>query len=150
MFKDAQGRWKTKALFKDYSKEGMFWLHRCNQETPCLHCAYVKQMDPTGYLFAEEHLGGWDHFQKLSKILWFKAELDQWSMAVETKMKAEGIQAMRVQAKKGSSPSAKWLAEKGWDQRGAGRPSKIEKARALKVEADLGAEVEELHSRMFN
>ncbi len=56
-------------------------------------------------------------------------------------MKAQGVRAIIDQAADDKGfQAAKWLVDKGWDKRTAGRPSKTEKLKEERMQARLDDE----------
>jgi hypothetical protein len=156
-FKDKQGRWRTESLFVETSRVGekyepMFVLSpdKHTDEKPCLRTLYMEAADPTEYSFATTYLGGWKHWLQLSGSWFFKEYIKEWREELEVKLRSEGVRAQRKLAAKGNVNAAKWLAEKGWDKRKAGAPSKEEVSRELKVSSKLSEELDEDYKRVFD
>lgn len=105
---------------------------------PSLKKIFIEMEDVGEYLFACEHLLGWDHWQRLCANKQVAAYIDKWRYELELKLRSKAI--MQIKAKSTAEQginAAKWLAEKGWDKRQAGRPTKAEVARETKVQSDL-------------
>jgi hypothetical protein len=156
-FKDKNHRWFTEGLFLETSRSehvrpSSFVLNPDNEteERPSLKRLYLECADPTEYKFATEVLGGLKHLRRLEKCSWFRPHLEEWREELEIKLRSEGIQAQRKLAAKGNVNASKWLAEKGWDKRKAGAPSKEETTRERKVSAKMEDELEEHFKRVFN
>lgn len=132
--KDTMGRFLTEALFyetrnkkytatftlkeKDHKVEDITYIS--------MRRLYLEIEDPTEYLFAEQVLGSWDHWQKLCRVKQFMEYVSSWREELSTKLKAKAIQAMIATATEDGSKgitAAKWLASAGWEE-GKGRPSK--------------------------
>jgi hypothetical protein len=101
---------------------------------------FVESEDPTGYSTATEHLGGYSHWEALCKSS-IKGEIEKWKAEMEVRIRSLGLKATVASARSGNFNAAKFLAEKGWDKRIAGRPSKEDVARETKVQAQLHSEV---------
>jgi hypothetical protein len=156
-FKDSMGRWRTESLFVETNrvedKWPSFYCLNPDKETellPSLKRLYLEASDPTEYNFATSYLGGWQHWQALSKGWFFKEYIKEWREELEVKLRAEGIKAQRGLAKKGNPNAAKWLAEKGWDKRKAGAPSKEERVREMKMGAKVAEHLDEDYERVFS
>ena len=155
-FQDKMGRWFTEGMFVEVSRtdkiDAPYCLNPRNEtkDMPSLKRLYLECADPTEYLFATTHLGGWKHWQKLLRCSWFKPHIKEWREELEIKLRAEGIREQRRLANKGSSNAARWLAEKGWEEKKRGRPSKAEVAGERKREAEIEKELEEHFDRVFN
>lgn len=161
MFKDSIGRWRTKSLFyeaNDYrvDEETIFTLTDQDKEVngktlKSLRKLFVESEDPTGYSTATQHLGGYSHWEALCKSS-IKGEIEKWKVEMEVRIRSLGLQATVASARSGNFNAAKFLAEKGWDKRIAGRPTKEDVVRETKVQAQLHSEVENdlLRMEMMN
>ena len=157
MFKDSIGRWRTKSLFyeiNDYRiDEGtIFTITESDKEVngvvlKSLRKLFVESEDPTGYTTATEHLGGYAHWEALCKSS-LKGEIEKWKIEMEVRIRSLGLKQAITSAKSGNFNAAKFLAERGWDKRTAGRPSTEEVVRETKVQAQLFSEVENDLMRM--
>jgi hypothetical protein len=99
-----------------------------------LHQIYISLSDPTEYRIATEYLGGWDHWQTLSALEWFKDYRDKWRTELELKLTADAFQIILSASKaetKESLTAAKFIQEKKYKGSGRGRPSKGERAQLL-------------------
>lgn len=105
---------------------------------PSLKRLYLEMEDVGEYLFATEHLLGWDHWQRLCQNKQLLEHIEKWRYELELKLRSQAIQQIKLKSKNEAGiNAAKWLAEKGWDKRGAGRPTKAEVQREAKVQADI-------------
>ena len=69
------------------------------------------------------------------------AHIEKWRFELELKLRAEGVQRVLKSARsKGNWLAAKFLAEKGWEVRQAGRPSKEDVERETAIRANLANE----------
>lgn len=139
-FKDKMGRWLTKSLFKEYAfqaPEGTFPLFvLSNQDRdglPSLYKLYLAAEDPSEYFFANEYLGGWDHWQRLSKATFFLPYITSWRKELEVLIKAKALQKLLSVANnpnhKSSYEANKLLLKEGYKEREGskrGRPTKDE------------------------
>ncbi len=105
---------------------------------PSLKKLYLEMEDVGEYLFACEHLLGWEHWQRMCSNKQVAEHVEKWRYELELKLRSQAIMEIKAKSKfeKGIN-AAKWLAERGWDKRQAGRPSKAEVERETKVAADL-------------
>lgn len=105
---------------------------------PSLKKLFIEMEDVGEYLFACEYLLGWDHWQRLCANKQVAEHIEKWRYELELKLRSQAIMEIKNKSKfeKGINAS-KWLAEKGWDKRQAGRPTKAEVERETKVLADL-------------
>lgn len=110
---------------------------------PSLKRLYLLTNDPTEYKFATTYLLGWKHWMRLCENKALKNHIEDWRFELEIKIRSEGIKEVMASASGGSWQAAKWLADKGWDVRGAGRPSNEEKEKHLAIEKKLQGEYDD-------
>lgn len=159
-FKASNGMWLTDSLFREnvwgdkihlavYSTKE-YDLHLDGKIYPSLKKLYMSVADPTEYKFAEKHLGGWTHWNRMLNNQKLRPMIDKWREELEVKLRSQAFRALRSTAvnegAKGTT-AAKWLAEKGWEPK-RGRPSKEEVERTKKVHAGIHEELEEDFERM--
>ena len=126
-FKGGQGVWLTHSLFletSNYDKAlAVYTLKDEDHEYkgkvyPSLKRLYLEVGDPTEYSFAQQHLGGWEHWQRiLNHKLIVKDHISKWREELEMRFRSEAVRGM-VDAATGMKPSfqaIKWLADAGWD-----------------------------------
>ena len=146
-YRDKMGRYRTLSLFVETNNDNdtpVFTLKpRDHNGCVSLKQLYLSYDDPTEYSFAIEVLGSWEHWLKLSNSTWFKEYIEAWRLELEVKLRSKGIKEIRNQAAAGNKDAAKWLAEKGWDKRQAGRPSKAEIERERKQQANVSNSLED-------
>lgn len=151
MFVDDRGRYKTLSLFLeiDYNKDAIYTLkgydHTYGDKVyPSLKRLYLECSDPTEYEFASRYLADWDHWQKMCNNKVLATHIEKWRYELELKLRAEGVQRIiRSARSKGNWLAAKFLAEKGWDVRIAGRPSKEDVERETKIQAHIQSEFDD-------
>lgn len=145
--KDSMGRFRTQSLFvehkhdkypapftlKDYDHNGGLSLYQ----------RYMDTADPTEYSFAIAMFGSWRHWQVLTSTKWFAPTIKRWRDELSVKFESDRFQEMRDVAEtcKGTPQgvqATKWLAERysAVSKPQRGRPSKAEKASALKQETE--------------
>lgn len=146
---DVMGRMLTQGLFleinyddfaiytlKDYhhTKDGKFY--------PSLKVLYLEMEDPTEYEFANKYLLGWPQWKRICENKVLLRYIVEWREELELKMKAKAVREMQalVNSEQGSFQAAKYLAEKGWDKRQAGRPSKAEIAKKIAIDQHVSDE----------
>lgn len=155
LLKDSQGRFRTMSLFWEfrqsdfeplYSIKG-YDLEKGDKTFPSLKKIYLAYDHVPGfeYQFAMEVFGNWSHWAKLCNISQLRGDIKEWQEELDIKLKCESMKAMMLAAKdndaKGVS-AAKYLAEKGY-QKKAGRPSKEEVAREIKIAAGVKQELQD-------
>lgn len=146
--KDSMGRPRTQSLFvemkhdkypapftlKPYDHRGRMSMYR----------KYMEIGDPTEYSIAIGLLGSWKHWQTLTASAWFKPYITEWREELKIKFESDRYREMQEVADtcKGTPQgvaATKWLAERYSKVEAAtkrGRPSKAEKAAALKQEIE--------------
>lgn len=139
---DSKGRFLTQSLFLEigYNEDALFTLkdidHFHNDKTYIsLKSRYLELEDPTEYEFASQYLAGWRHWQKICENKLLKAHIQEWRAELEYKLRAQAVKSLIGQARTGNFQASKWLADRGWETRAAGRPSKEEIEREVKFQA---------------
>lgn len=156
VFFDSGGRYLTQSLFLEisYSDSAIYTLKEFDHEYkgnlfPSLRRLYVEFGDPTEYEFANKYLAGWNHWKRICENKVLRRYIDEWREELELKIRAAGVRQIVSQAEGGTFQAAKWLADRGWDTRGAGRPSKAEVERETKIKAKLDEEFKGDVYRLF-
>lgn len=154
-FLNSEGRPLTQSLFLEvgYTDEAIYTLkevdHEYNGKTyPSIKRLYLEAADPTEYVFATTHLLGWKHWQRICENKLLRKHIDEWRFELELKLRSEAVHIIYGQSRKGSITAAKWLAERGWDDRPAGRPSKSEIEKQTKIIQDVQNEFEQDYARL--
>ncbi len=113
---------------------------------------YLEMEDPTEYEFACTYLTGWTHWQRMLENKLIRKHIDEWREELEYKLRSKAAKIMIQEADKGSFQAAKWLLDRGWASRPAGRPTKAEIEKNLAVEKrisdDYSADVHRLFSQV--
>jgi hypothetical protein len=132
-FLDSTGRPITQSLFLEigYAEFSKYTLKDQDYEYngqiyPSLKRLYLEAEDPTEYEFANQHLLGWKHWQRLCENKQVRKHIDEWREELEYKLRSQAVRKMMNAASGGNYQAAKWLVDRGWATRGAGRPSKAE------------------------
>lgn len=142
-FKDTQGKWRTQSLFLEFSwdEDAKYSLSDSHKEYkgkvyPSLKQLYVEEGDTTEYEFANKYFGGWSHWKRLRGNKAIAKHIDEAQEELELKLMALGVKRI-IEHSKGDKgyQASKWLADRGWDTRKAGRPSKDEVEGELKRQA---------------
>lgn len=150
---DEMGRYITQSLFLEinYTDHAMYTLKEDHYTyngklMPSIKRLYLEMEDPTEYEFATTYFCGWKHWQRLLENKAIRKHIDEWREELEYKLRAKGIKRiiLEVQGTNGMQAS-KWLADRGWSTRAAGRPSKSEveqeKAFAAKAADEFSADI---------
>lgn len=135
----------TQSLFIDHQYDASNAIYTWADEDkvvkgvvyPSLKRLYLEEEDPTEYLFATKYLLNWKHWVRLNtKNQMLKAHFEEWREELEIKLRSLAILSILEQSVDGAKgfQAAKWIADKGWDKRSPGRPSKeeIDKEDAIK------------------
>jgi hypothetical protein len=147
-FKDDMQRYRTQALFFEYYADQEFAVFTLKDEDfeadgkkyIALKPIYLAMSDPTEYSFAMYVFDSWPHWARLRKY-YLKDHVAMWREEMEMKLVSEGIQQNIKLAKAGNYNAAKWLADKGWEEK-RGRPTKAEKEGRLKQDTAQRKELE--------
>lgn len=148
---DSSGRPLTQSLFLEigYSDYAVYTLKEQDYEYkgkvyPSLKALYLKEEDPTEYSFATKHLLGWQHWKRLCENKAISKHIEEWREELELKIRSQAVRDMvnMCASENGNYSAAKFLADRGWDKRAAGRPSKKDKEAHLRMEERLADEFE--------
>ena len=152
---DTMSRPITQSLFLEigYTESSMFTLKEDDYEYkgavyPSLKKLYLAEEDPTEYEFASKYLLGWKHWQRILDNKAVRSHIDEWREELEVKLRSRGVKALMLSAVSGNHQSAKWLADRGWDIRAAGRPSKAEREGELKKQTTIIDQFKEDSARL--
>lgn len=147
--KDSMGRPMTQSLFLEigyHTDRAVYTLKDEDHEFEgntylSLKRLFLEMEDPTEYEFANTYLLGWQHWQRLNANKALSKHFEEWREELELQLRAQGIRAIIDQsADEKGFQAAKWLADRGWDKKAAGRPSKHDKKREERMEARLNEE----------
>jgi len=159
-FVDSMGRPITQSLFIETSYDpevAVYSLKDYDFEYegvlfPSLKRLYLQMEDVVEYEFATTYLLSWTQWQRICSNKLFKSNIEAWREELELKIRSQAVRdIIDMTADEKSFQAAKWLADKGWDKRKAGRPSKEELAHEKKVQSTLddkyGADIQRLFKR---
>jgi hypothetical protein len=133
---DTMGRPLTQSLFLElgYSEYSVYTLKEQDyaykgKNYPSLKRLYLKEEDVTEYEFATKHLLGWQHWKRLCENKQIRKHIDEWREELELKIRSQAIRDMQglCASENGNFSAAKFLADRGWEKRAPGRPSKQDK-----------------------
>lgn len=133
-WKDTVGRWMTTGLFKETSQNKSHIVYTLEDAKNL----YIECGDPTGYKFAKEHLGGWQHWLALKASPKMSPYILQWEEELEAKIRAEGLSRV-IDYSKGEKgyQAAKYITEAGWKSKELGRPTKEKVAAEARVRSKM-------------
>ena len=147
--KDVSDRPMTQALFLEigYQEDKAVYTlkdqdHEYKGNTyPSLKRLFLEMEDVTEYEFANKYLLGWSHWKRMNENKALRKHFEEWREELELRLRAQGIRAIIDQsADEKGFQAAKYLAEKGWDKKQVGRPSKHDKLREERMQAKLDDE----------
>lgn len=116
---------------------------------PSLKRLYLEMEDVGEYEFANTYLLGWQHWLRLCSNKAVAAHVQVWREELEIKLRSKALKEIIKKSKiETGINAAKFLAEKGWDKRKAGRPTKEDVERETRIQADINRMFEEDLSRI--
>lgn len=149
------GSFKTQSIFLETSLNDTKYVIMTLKEgtvdykgniLPSLREEFMKDNDPTGYTTAIRVFGSWEHWKRLKANALINKYIMRYEEEMDIKIRSGAVKALIETAindgGKGTT-AAKYIAEKGWEKRPAGAPSKLEKERELKVQSRVTDEVQE-------
>lgn len=144
-FKGSKGHWLTKKLFLETcggELDRVIYTLREEDKTyrgityPSIKKIFIELEDPTEYFIATQYFGCWKHWVLISEGI-LKNEIESWRDELEVRLRAKGLEQIRLLSDSGDRNAAKILLDKGWSKRKAGAPSKQEKTNELKKQASI-------------
>lgn len=144
--KDSQGRPLTQSLFLEIGYEtdkAVYTLKDYDHEYegviyPSLKRMFLEMEDVVEYDFAREYLLGWQHWQRLNRNKVLSTHFQEWREELELSIRSQSIKNIIDMTATGDSfQASKWLADRGWDKKAVGRPSKSDKAREERMNKRL-------------
>jgi hypothetical protein len=157
--KDSRGRPLTQSLFLEvgYNTEYAVYTQKDNDYEykgklyPSLKKLYLEHEDPTEYDFATTYLLGWQHWQRIVRNKVFSKMVEEWREELELKLRSQAVREILEQSQTDKGfQAAKWIADKGWDKRSAGRPSNADIERETKIQANINEEYNADVVRLIN
>lgn len=131
---DSEGRPLTQSLFLEihydpkayYSLKEDHHTHETRGFYPSIKKLYIELEDPTEYEFANTYFLNWSHWLRICENKVIRKHVEEWRSELEYKLRCKGVKTMMLAADSGNYQASKWLVDKGWATRPAGRPSKSE------------------------
>lgn len=114
---------------------------------------YLEACDPTEYKFATTYLCGWEHWKRLTRNKVFSGMVEKWREELEVKMVSDMVGCaidMAFDENKPNMVAVKYITGREWCKRGAGRPSKKDVEKELKIRAAIEDEYGADIARMEN
>ena len=148
VFLDSEGRPLTQSLFLEigYNLEYAIYTfkHRDHEfkgkKYFSIRNLYLECNDVTEYEFANKYFMGWQHWKRISENRIVKKHVREWREELEIRLRCQGIRSVMKSAEQGGFQAAKWLTDRGWDVRAAGRPSKEELEREKQIQTRISDE----------
>lgn len=146
---DSEGRPLTQSLFLElgYTQYSVYTLKEYDYaykgvNYPSLKRLYLQEEDVTEYEFATKHLLGWKHWKRLCENKQIRKHVDEWREELELKIRAQAIRDMQTlcASENGNFSAAKFLADRGWEKRAPGRPTKLDKEKEDRLADRLSEE----------
>lgn len=144
---DNVGRPLTQSLFLEfsYSPFAIYTLKDIDfdyegRKLPSIKRLYLEMEDPTEYSFATEYFLGWNHWLRICENKQIMNHIQLWRDELEVKLRSRAVKMNIAAASAGNYQAAKWLADRGWQTRAAGRPSKDEIAKNIKIAENVANE----------
>lgn len=151
-FKDEKGRYIVQGLFLEdkyntnlavYTFDGEDKTYK-GRVYPSLKRLFIELGDPKEYTFANTYLYDWDHWQRLCNNSIISRHIEKWRYELELSLISEGVATMiDLAINEKSYQAAKFLADRGWDKSGRGRPSNAEVEGEIKRQAQINSEFDE-------
>lgn len=149
-----QGDYKTQSLFLEVNiartDDIIMTLKEYDVEykgtvLPSLRKIYMEDKDPTGYTTAMRVFGSWDQWLRITNNKLIAKYVNKYEEELDVKIRSGAVRSLIEASSEGAkgTTAAKYIAEKGWDKRKAGAPSKEEKKRELKVQGRITDEVQD-------
>lgn len=127
---------------EDYDYKGIVY--------PSIKRLYLDFEDPTEYEVATRCFIDWDHWKRVCANKTILPYIESWREELEMKLRSRAVRDLinLTASESGSFQAAKFLADRGWDKRAAGRPSKEELAKraaiAENIDNDFSADVKRM------
>lgn len=156
--KDSGGSPLTQSLFLEigYNTDYAIYTLKSDDYTyngvlyPSIKKLYLDIEDPTEYEVATRCFLDWAHWKRLCENKIIRPHIEAWREELEMKVRSRAVRDLvnLCASENGSYQAAKFLADRGWDKRAAGRPSKEELAKraaiAESIEGDFSADVKRM------
>ena len=154
---DSRGIPLSQGLFLEFGYQTRYAIYTLQDEDrtykgkpyPSLKKLFLETEDPTEYSFANIHLLNWNQWKKIkANTKLYDEHIRYWQEELELLLRSRGIAEAIKHAEDGTFQAAKWLADRGWESRGAGRPTqasvKEEKKFQARVANDFGDDIARL------
>ena len=157
--RDSRGRPLTQSLFLEVGYNTEFAVYTQKDDDyeykgkiyPSLKRLYLAHEDPTEYDFACTYLLGWSQWQRICANKVFSSMVEEWRFELELKLRSQAVRdILNISTSDKGFQAAKWIADRGWDKRSAGRPSKEDVDKETKIQANIAEEYNADVVRLIN
>lgn len=156
--KDTNGSPLTQSLFLEIGYNTDYAVYTLKSEDydykgnlyPSIKRLYLDIEDVTEYEFATRCFLDWAHWRRIGENKLLIPHIEAWREELEMKVRSRAVRDLinLCGSESGSFQAAKFLADRGWDKRGPGRPSKEELAKraaiANNIDNDFSADVKRM------
>lgn len=155
--KDSMDRPMTQALFLEVGYDTEKAVYTLKEEDyeykgvlyPSLKRLYLEMEDLVEYEFAKTYLLGWAHWQRMNENKLLSKHFSEWREELEISIRSQAVRdIINMSADDKGFQAAKWLADRGWDKRPAGRPSKNEQLKEdrmkKRIEDEFSADIKRM------
>jgi hypothetical protein len=139
----SNGNLRTQSLFLEagYDRDAIFTLKDDDyvfegKTYLSLKKIYLEMEDVGEYEFATTIFVNWGQWERICANRIFTKIIDGWRRELEIKMRGKGIAKM-IKGADTSITAAKWVADRKWADRGAGRPTKEDVDYRAELEASV-------------
>lgn len=155
--RDVRGRPLTQSLFLEFGYNTDYAVFTLKEEDYeyngktyiSLKALYLEHEDPTEYDFATTYLLNWNQWKRLTRNKLFMPYHVEWQEELELKLRSQAVADIKeLSSGEKGFQAAKWLANRGWDTRKAGRPTKDEAEHERNMQAAIDAEYAEDADRL--
>lgn len=132
--KDTMGRWVTSGFFKETAGENKSFVAMTIEEA---RTRFIKCNDMFGIDFADKYLGGFQHWKAIQASPVMQPYVAEWKEELELRLRSLQLKRIASLSDEGQFQAAKFLMDRGWEKRSAGKPSKDEVARETRVQSNM-------------
>ncbi len=145
-FVDTRGHPLTQSLFLEngYITDRAIYTLKMTDHTfkgkvyPSLGRLFIEMEDVIEYDFANKYLLGWSHWKRLYENNLLTEHIDSWREELQLKLRSMAFKSiLDATASEQSFQASKWLMEKGWMPKSAGRPPTKEKEKEAEFQRQL-------------
>lgn len=152
---DDRGMALSQGLFLEIGYDTKFAIYTLKDDDfkykgktyPSLKRLYLEMEDVHEYNFSNKYLLNWKQWKKLLGNQQVKKHVDEWREELEVKIRSQAFHDIFHQSES-SFQAAKWISDKGYEKRSAGRPTKKEKERQLNIDKRINDEFADDYKRL--